>query len=114
MNSILDLVHLLELLMSPTERVFVFELKANPEDQLNRNAYHDWLLDQGRPMHAEQIKDGHTPFGVAKKGSKYDYSPMLGGHIVSGMVSTFTLGSGAVVSGMIGSGQIGVRHIASG
>jgi len=47
---------LLELLMTREERQFLSALRANPTDQVTRNEYIDYLIEQGRDESAELIR----------------------------------------------------------
>jgi uncharacterized protein (TIGR02996 family) len=104
-NDWMNQLHLLEMLMPPQERVFVFQLREDPEDDLTRSAYADWLLDQGRPLFAKEVRVGYTPFGKPKRRSEHDrnWYPTTG-MIASGAYPLPWMGSGTVSSGSISFG----------
>lgn len=51
-----QLTFLLELLMTRDERLRLAELRENPRDELTRNEYVDFLLEQGRDASAELMR----------------------------------------------------------
>ena len=56
MNS-KEILFLYELLMEREERGFLQAILEDPTSLATRNAYHDFLLDKGRPKSAELILD---------------------------------------------------------
>lgn len=41
--------------LTPAERAFVSHLAGRPDDTDTWKVYHDWLIDQGREAHAEEM-----------------------------------------------------------
>lgn len=78
---------LYELLMDRVERSLLKALHANANDEATRNAYVDYLLDQGRTESAEMVRAGHIPAG-------YVYAGWGSGAIGSGQIGTYNIGSG--------------------
>ena len=78
-------IFLLEMLASSQEKIFLRALQDDPNDAALKDAYHDWLLEQGRDTSAKLIKEGFVP----------------------GKEKHQTFGYGAITSGAIASGQIG-------
>ncbi len=52
-----EMLFLYELLMEREERGFLQAVQKDPTDLATRAAYHDFLLDKGRPQSAELILD---------------------------------------------------------
>lgn len=52
---------ILELLSTTTERGLVAALRENPQCVSTRNAYVDYLLEEGRISSAEYVREGWTP-----------------------------------------------------
>ncbi len=86
----------LELLIKdPVELGMIQALQKDPNDEVTRKAYVDYLKEHDREISADIISKGHVPGGHVYKQS-----------FISGMVtSPFRVGSGAVFLGTIGSGQ---------
>lgn len=59
----------------PEERGFLYSLWENPDDIASRNAYVDWLRDQGREYTAMHVEYGITPEGVRGVTSGYRRDP---------------------------------------
>lgn len=57
------LLFVLEALASPTERGLLTALRDNPTDQATRNAYIDYLEEQGRPTGVALLKNNFVPGG---------------------------------------------------
>jgi uncharacterized protein (TIGR02996 family) len=81
-----EFTYLTEMLMKPQERVFAHLLREDPGDKLTRDAFADWLTDEGRPDAARLVRAGFTPGG-----SWYREAPPAG-----------VIASGAIMSGTVG------------
>lgn len=57
------LLFVLEALASHTERGLLAALRDNPNDQATRNAYIDYLQEQGRPTAVKLLQQKWTPGG---------------------------------------------------
>ena len=57
------LLFVLEALVSSTERGLLHALRDNPNDQATRNAYIDYLQEQGRPTAVKLLQQKWTPGG---------------------------------------------------
>lgn len=62
-----DFRFLLDLMITPQEKSFISDLVENPDDASTRNAYVDYLKENGREGSADLVKDGYIP------GHKYDF-----------------------------------------
>ncbi len=89
-----DDLFLIELMASPVERGFIQALHADPDDPVTRNAYADFLKEQGRHLTADRMLKGTLiPGGQIM----WDYG--YGGGLPTG---TFQSGAGFPYSGVIG------------
>lgn len=119
----------LELMMSPTERGLLRSLQENHKDDATRNAYIDFLLEQGRPIGASLMRQkgfvpGATvcqrwePIKVNAPGQLNSGGPIGAGHIGSGQIGYFHIASGNIgtynFSPMLLSGLATVPAISSG
>ena len=94
-----DIVYLLELFTTTTERGLLTTLRENPEDQATRNALVDFLKEQGREASAIAVLAGYTPGG--RDQVRYGSRSMQ-----SGEVAWPTVTSGAIASGSVGTQYI--------
>ncbi len=56
-----DLIFLIERFMSPLERKMVDSLNENRGDKFSRDAYADWLQEQGFEWGSRLVREGYTP-----------------------------------------------------
>ncbi len=102
-----DLLFLFELLMRRDELSLLADLRKNRDDVATKNAYIDYLRDDGREESAKLLEKDYVPT-LGQKPRTYaqdNFSGSLG--------MGYLFASGALLSGSIGSGQIG-PHIGSG
>jgi uncharacterized protein (TIGR02996 family) len=91
-----EFIYLTEMLMKPQERVFAHLLRTDPGDKLTRDAFADWLTDEGRPDAAQLVRGGFTP------GGSWYREPLT---VTAGPGPTMSIVSGVVCSGAIGVGS---------
>ena len=59
--TISDFRFLLDLMITSQEKSFIADLMRNPEDRSTRNAYVDYLKENGRETSADMVKEGYIP-----------------------------------------------------
>lgn len=59
-----DFRFLVDLLTTSQEKSFIADLLKDPDDQAARNAYIDFLLENGREETAFIVEKGYTPTGI--------------------------------------------------
>ena len=88
-----EMIFLAELLVKSVEVGMIQALRENPSDNVTRNAYVDYLYEEGRPNTAELVKEKKLfPIPFAYQA----------GTLYSGMMYVSQITSGVVTPGAIG------------